>query len=236
MADTKMLEYFIAAVIVLTIGAIVYYFWNYSTAAWSEWVLQGDAATCGSGINVYKRQCTVNSVVQTTIDACVVAFGGQDTKEETYTFANSCPVYGRYVILERVARAPEPGQSLHIAEIKIFDSAGNSLISNGITSTSSSKLSTSTSHLPALLIDGNIENFAHTGACSIGTCWFRIDLGSDKQISKVDIYNRAECCQASTIGTRVRIQNEAGQDVFVGPNITTEQASASDRIISFVIA
>lgn len=225
-------------VFTLVVLYILYTVMTASTLAWSEWVLQGTIPTCGSGTSVYKRQCTLNSLAQSTIDACVVAFGGSDTKSETYSLANKCPIAGRYVILERNSTSSQSGGDgdvLNIAEIKVYDLTGNNLIVSGVTAAAGSNYSTSS--FPASnLIDNKLDNFAHTSASDKSKNWFKIDLGSDKIIGKIEIYNRKNCCWARTAGARVRITDSAGVTTFTSPDVTAAQATDASRLISFNIA
>ncbi len=223
--------------ITLYILYLVYIFMASPTITWSEWVIQGSEPTCGSGVSTYKRQCTVNSVVQATIDTCVKSLSGSDTKQVEYNFANKCPVIGRYIILERNNISGQSGSDkdvLNIAEIKAYDLSGNNLIVPGVLASAGSLLSPI--YPASNLIDGNLNNFAHTVGSDKAKNWFQIDLGVDKVIGKVDIYNRKDCCQGRVVGARIRIVNSSGYTTFTSPDITANQANNISNLITFNIA
>lgn len=204
-------------------------------SAWSEWVLVGEEPTCGAGSKKYVRQCTLNSVAQAVSDSCVSAFGGSDTKTEEYVFPNNCPIKGRFVRIERNATSGQPGagDTLNVAEIKVFDADGNSLIKSNTTATAGSL------YIPAFsadkLIDGDLGNVAQTSASDKVKNWFQIDLGSDMVIAKVDVYNSAVCCTRRLAGARILITNAVGDVVFTSPDITPEQAINPSKVVSFSV-
>jgi hypothetical protein len=230
---------FIGFVVFVVLMYLLYAAMTSQTIVWSEWVLQGNAPTCGTGNNVYKRQCTVNSVVQATVDACVNAFGDSDTKTEIYNLTNKCSVTGRNIILERNTASGQfdsDGNELNIAEIKVYDPEGVNLIVRGVTKATSGSL-----YAPYYgagnLLDGELNNFAHTfGGHDEKKQWFNIDLGSDKVIGRVEIYNRKYCCQERVIGARIRITDSTGQTVFTSPDISYHQAVNSTHPIVFNMA
>ena len=55
------------------------------------------------------------------------------------------------------------------------------------------------------LIDGNLDNFAHTSAVSDGM-WIRVTLPSYSSVNRIVVYNREECCRARIIGMSVYIK------------------------------
>lgn len=189
-----------------------------ANVAWSEWVLQGDAPSCGSGVSTYTRKCTIASVAQGVVDSCVKILGGSDTKTEEYNLGK-CPLRGRYVIFERVRRnnLPGYGNSLNLAEIKVFDTEGVNLIGSGVTATSGSTLS----GLGAdRLIDSNLTTYAMTEATDMTKNWFQIDLGSNKNIGKIILENIRDSGQNRVDGAQLRIVAADGTTVFTSRELT----------------
>ena len=81
------------------------------------------------------------------------------------------------------------------------------------------------------LLDTKESTFAQTnGGKDYQNQWFEIDLGAEKLIQSIEIKNRLDCCQTRIAGSRIRIKNSAGADVYTGPTITAEE---SDKL-SFI--
>ena len=73
----------------------------------------------------------------------------------------------------------------------------------------------------ANLIDGNLDNFAHTYAVSDGM-WIRVTLPSYSSVSRIVVYNREHsCCKGRIIGMSVYIKYNELITATCG-NITTE--------------
>ena len=120
-------------------------------------------------------------------------------------------VTGRYVKIHR--SVPGNDLPLNIAEIEIFDS-NDVNVAKGASATSSSVLGP---FIPEWLIDGNMDNFAHTTE-GVNN-WFMIDLGKEVPIKKVVVHNRKSCCQDRIIGSRVLIQDSARKEVYSSDKI-----------------
>ncbi len=192
-----------------------------SDVSWSEWVLQGPTPTCGSGVKTYKRQCTGNSLVK-LFKTCV----GEDSKTEEYKFDLLCPVIGRYVILERVGPSNQNQPNvINIADIYISDGKTNH---TGLTATTGGD---HPSHPVTNLFDDK-ENTIWQTAESLTELkgnWVKVDLGADKEIRSVLIINRKDCCLKRLIGTRIRIENSAGLNMFVSDPVTENNLNIDGR-------
>ena len=129
-------------------------------------------------------------------------------------------VTGRYIRINRSDTATDA--ALNIAEIEVYDGYG-AKITSGITPTLSPLYNNdSNSFGPQMLIDGNMSNFAHTE--NVKGAYMQLDLGSDKQISRVVITNRADCCQGRIVGASFQIKNTADVIVF---NATINSSKAA---------
>lgn len=203
--------------------------------SWSEWVADASTPSCGSGTTTYTRKCTLNSVVQGSIDTCVKLLGESDTKTDTYTFDAVCPVVtiGRYVIIERHAPSGASSDVLNFADIQILDTSGNSLIVDGVTATAGSTLS---NFPPSNLIDGDVNTFAHTLESDVNAIWLKIDLMHDTPIFMITLKNRRDCCWDRAVGARIRVVNEAGDTVFTSKDIDAAQANDPSREMSWILS
>ncbi|XP_063685553.1 uncharacterized protein LOC134819518 [Bolinopsis microptera] len=61
------------------------------------------------------------------------------------------------------------------------------------------------SYPPPNLIDGNLQNFAHTLGAEDGM-WIRINLEQCSLVTKVTVYNRHNCCTERIIGASIFIK------------------------------
>ena len=159
--------------------------------------------------------------------------GGDDTKSpgpsSTGPAPPSGPPKGRYVKLEQtvVSYPNSTGDEctknaiINLAEVQVFDASNTNLASG--------KTVTGTAIHPAgplaNLVDGNMSNFAHT-ACPIPTNtekdYMTIDLGAEKEIKKIVITNRTDCCKDRAIGIKAVILAANGTTVVKEtPAITT---------------
>jgi hypothetical protein len=128
-------------------------------------------------------------------------------------------IVGRYVTLKRT---DGKANYLNIAEIQIFDPSGNKYTPTG------ASLSTdydAANYPAAKLIDGNLNNFAHTQ--STADAWMKVDLGSDKTIGKIIVNNRADCCQDRVIGSTVIVTKSDGTQTYSSSQITSASGSYS---------
>jgi len=71
----------------------------------------------------------------------------------------------------------------------------------------------------ANLVDGKFDNFAHTNGPTITNDWIEIDLGSEREIKKFVIINRADCCKDRAIGIKVSILDKDKKEVKSTPTI-----------------
>jgi hypothetical protein len=114
---------------------------------------------------------------------------------------------------------------LNISKINIYDENNNSLTSNA-TATSGSTLGNNSA---SKLLSSNNNEYAHTaGGSDKSKQWFKIDLKSDKKISKVIIKNRTDCCQARINGAQLVISKSNGEVTFNGPIIGGAKASSKE--------
>jgi hypothetical protein len=158
---------------------------------------------------------------------------GGDGEETPSTNGSTTPSglpKGRYVKIEQtvVSKPTDTGDFcsknaiINLAEVEVFDKDGTNLASG--------KTVTGTAILPdyplANLVDDDKTNFAHT-ACPdpINTDKdnMLIDLGSVKEIKKIVITNRTDCCKERAIGIKAVVLGADGTTVIKEtPAVTTE--------------
>jgi hypothetical protein len=106
--------------------------------------------------------------------------------------------------------------------LDVYD-ASDAKITTGVTTTQSSVYSNDATHFGAqFLIDGV---HAETGANGLRLphtnntpdAWMQVDLGGDKVISKIVIYNRTACCMDRINGCNLVVKNAAGTNVLTIP-------------------
>ena len=113
---------------------------------------------------------------------------------------------------------------LNLAEVEVFAPGGTTSLAAGMTVTGTNLWST---YPGSYLVDGNMNNFAHTGGVGANVLdEFLVDLGSVQEIEKIKITNRTDCCQERAIGIKAVILGADGTTVIKEtPTITTNAAT-----------
>lgn len=125
-------------------------------------------------------------------------------------------VAGRYL---RIVRNDNRVEYINIAEIQAFNSSGVRY-----TATEAWLSSTPYSEYPASnLLDNNPNTIGHTSEAT--NSWAQIGFGSDKQIGKVVVVNRQDCCYDRIVGSCLMIFTTTGYGTwyaeYLSPKITT---------------
>lgn len=110
-----------------------------------------------------------------------------------------------------------------IFDLKI---ASLSNLSYGLTATQSSSYEGTDSYVARRAVDGDTNGGASTGSVSITnseqSAWWQVDLGSEKLIQKIHIFNRTDCCKNRLSHYRVSILDNFDtlyqQDFHTYPN------------------
>ena len=164
--------------------------------------------------------------------ATAMMMGGDGTKSLGPSSPGPAPLSGppkgRYVKLVQTVAYDESAEGniddknkiLNLAELEVFDASGTNL--------AASKPVTGSSEYPAPhvwsnLTDGNKTNFAHTlGRTPSEYDSMTVDLGAEKEIKKLVITNRSDCCKNRAIGIKAVILAANGTTVVKEtPAITT---------------
>jgi len=130
------------------------------------------------------------------------------------------PIFGRYVRLDynRV-------ECLNLAQIFVYSYGGMNAIR------SSTKVTKSSGYQGDMYPSANFVNqkgnqqgnFVHTSCGDVP--WIEVDLGETMYISKIVVWNRADCCQARILGTVLSVLNEDREKIYVSNPIQTVNQS-----------
>ena len=93
----------------------------------------------------------------------------------------------RYIRVGRVKN--NSNHWMNLAEVRVIDVKGTN-VARGKKVTGSTLYSGSFPH--SNLVDGNVNNFAHTH--NNNNEWFEIDLGKEYEVDRVEVVNRKDCC------------------------------------------
>jgi len=78
------------------------------------------------------------------------------------------------------------------------------LLSRGKVASQSSIHSTGTM-LPGEAIDGDYLTISHTAGGQTVAAWWQVDLGSSKTVTRVEIWNRSDCCQSRASNFDIKV-------------------------------
>jgi len=120
-------------------------------------------------------------------------------------------VSARYVRVQRPS-ANYPGNIINLGEIEVLDKSGTNVaqgkpVTGGPGVHGAGPL--------ANLTDGNRGNFAHTSGD--GASFMEIDLGVEKDITKIIVVNRSGCCKDRLEGAEVILKDSSGEVVQTLP-------------------
>tara|TARA_B100000767_G_C19451880_1_gene404400 strand:+ start:61 stop:630 length:570 start_codon:yes stop_codon:yes gene_type:complete len=116
----------------------------------------------------------------------------------------------------------DTNEILNLAELEVFAKDGTTSLTDDVRGVEAANFH------PAgplgNLIDGNFTNFAHTlGRTADDFDAITVDLGSVKEIGKIKITNRVDCCKNRAIGIKAVILGADGTTVIKEtPAITTK--------------
>lgn len=126
---------------------------------------------------------------------------------------------GRYIRIEGV------NTYIHVQEIEVYDHR-NVNIARGLRYPRVTQSSQGWSGHPNYITDGDKRwrrwpnsNHTHRG----GRQWVQIDLGSDKKISRIVVYNRPDCCRGRLNGCKLFINNAANVRVSKKMTLTSSR-------------
>ena len=210
----------IAVLAVIVIAVIIFFVLRArkSDVAWSEWVEQEPKAReCGRGTQIFKRTCTVKSVVQGTVDMCKKTLGGEDTKKVAYAWGNPCPIRGQYVVVKRAQPSINTSQyAIEISEIKVIDKDGKNLIEPGKATVVLSNPIPSLSSDASIALDGDLTVF--TGVADVSGASITLNLGEEKDIFDVYLYgvlNPRGNVPLDLTNTYIQILDKNRKEIFV---------------------
>lgn len=133
---------------------------------------------------------------------------------------SNATVSGRYIKLQQKQIG-----CMNLSDIKVYSKNGNNIITPNMIVTKSSTFGNPDVFPGSLLVDGDINTFAHTSCSDIG--WFLIDLGSIIPISKIVITNRTSCCRQRATGIVLTILDEQQNILYTANPITDKKNRTS---------
>jgi hypothetical protein len=160
-------------------------------------------------------------VCSSSLAAVMMMGGEEDTPTTTTPAGPSAPApvlpEARYVRVERPS-ANYPGNIINLGELQVFDKAGTNIALN-------TTVTGGPGNHPAgpwpNLTDGNFGSFAHTS--SNGESFIEVDLGAVKEIAKVVITNRSDCCQDRLGGAKIELLDGSRANVTTTPAIESSK-------------
>lgn len=123
----------------------------------------------------------------------------------------------RYVRVERPS-ADYPDNIINLGELEVFDRAGTNIALNATVTGGPGNHGAGPW---ANLTDGNYSNFAHTQ--SGGESFIEVDLGAVKEIAKVVISNREDCCQDRLGGAKLELLDGSRANIKTTPAIVSSK-------------
>ena len=140
---------------------------------------------------------------------------------EPKEYLNDLP-RARYVYIERPSK-PYPHNIINLAEFEVFDVAGKNVALNSAVTGGPGHAHGFYGNHYGKLTDGithTSRSCAHTTGS--GLAYLKIDLGAVKEIAKLVVWNRVDCCQDRIIDAKVSLLDEEGVSVDVTPVIKVE--------------
>ena len=125
--------------------------------------------------------------------------------------------------------APTTGSDvlLQVAQLAVYSSDAN--VARGKSCSASSGTPCS------VAFDGTLSARSHPSiyhSANPNSDWMQVDLGGDFKVDRVVYYNRADCCQARIVGTKVELLS--ANNLVIGRALIT--TSASSTTLNFVVA
>ena len=124
----------------------------------------------------------------------------------------------RYVRVERPS-SNYPGNIINLGELQVFDEAGTNIALNATVTGGPQGAHGAGPY--ERLTDGNFNNFAHTKGN--GVSFLEVDLGAVKEIAKVVIMNRKDCCQDRLGGAKLVLLDGSRANVKTTPAIVSSK-------------
>ena len=131
-------------------------------------------------------------------------------------------ITGRYVKLQY-----DRVECLNLAEIRVYGSKGGPNMITPSTVVTKNSGYQGDMFPNGNFVDGNTNNFVHTSCYDIP--WIEVDLGSTKEIYKITVFNRVDCCAERVLGAVLQIKSENKDIIY-----TSEPIRANHRTYSWL--
>lgn len=108
---------------------------------------------------------------------------------------------------------------INLSKLEIYDEK-DTLITQNITATSSSIYADANQYGPNKLLDSDPNTMYHSNYEE--NAFVQFDLGSNRQISRIVVRNRVDCCKERIVGCAVILRNAEGSEVARSPFTETK--------------
>ena len=99
-----------------------------------------------------------------------------------------------------------------------------------------SQSSTGHGGIASRAVDGNTNQQYQSNSCThtegFNQPWWRLDFGMTKRVSKVEVWNRADCCSDRLSGVEVRVNSALCG--ILGSSTSVQTVSCANALGSFV--
>jgi hypothetical protein len=137
---------------------------------------------------------------------------GKDTQISTQM--SSLPK-ARYI---KIQRTDNKNEAINLLEIEVYDQ-NNQKITTNITPSLNPQYENPNQFGPQFLIDSlaqnNISRLPHTA--NSPNAYMQLDLNSDKEISKIIVKNRLDCCKERILGCSLFLINSTNSEIYKKP-------------------
>ncbi|MEP1490000.1 MAG: discoidin domain-containing protein [Algibacter sp.] len=187
---------------------------NSEANAWWQVDLGADQSI--GEINVYNRTDCCSSRL-TNFTVYVINSSGTTTYSQSFTSTvttsislNAGAVLGKIIKIQL-----DETNVLSLSEVQVYEGAAADNLATSGTATQSS---TAYSGVASRAIDGDTNgdwsNASVTHTNSEANAWWQVDLGADKNIGVINVFNRTNCCSSRLTNFTVYVINSSGTTTY----------------------
>jgi hypothetical protein len=130
----------------------------------------------------------------------------------------------RYIIFQYGNGNGGTGRCLNLGGLYAYTQTnGTSIITSSMTVTS---LDNHPNFPPSYLVDNNEASFCHS-SCGSEYPWFKVDLGAEYALQRVELVNRQDCCRSRVAGLTCVLQNASGTTVYTSGLMTLRDGATN---------
>jgi len=137
------------------------------------------------------------------------------------------PIKARYIRFQ-YGNAYGGGRSMNLGGVRAYSTSSGPNIINSSMSVSSLDLFGSGIYMPSNMVDNNDNTMYHSSGGSEYP-WVKIDLGSEQDIYRVELTNRADCCRSRIAGITLQLWNSNDTVIYTSNLIPLSDGSTIYR-------